>query len=61
MKLIAIRETREEREQRKAHALLDSVFIIYYFHKPDGLRFEPTLQHILALPKGITKLGQELP
>jgi len=61
MKLIAIPESREERKEREAHALIDSVFTIYHLHKPDGPRFEPTLQYLSALLKGITKLAQELP
>jgi len=34
---------------------------IYYFHKPDGPRFEPTPKGLSAIAKEITKLAQELP
>jgi len=61
MKPIAIPETTEDREEREAHALIDSMFSIYHFHKPDGPRFEPTLQGLSTLAKEITKLAQELP
>ena len=44
MKPIAILETREDREEREAYALIDSMFNIYHFHKPDGPRFELTPQ-----------------
>ena len=61
MKPIHIPETREDIEEREAHALIDSMFSIYHFHKPDGPRFEPTPQGLSALAKEITKLAQELP
>jgi len=61
MKPIAIPETREDREERLAHALIDSMFSIYHFHKPDRPRFVPTLRRLSALAKVITKLAQELP
>jgi len=64
MKPIAIPETREDREDREeqeAHALIDSMFSIYHFHKPDGPRFELTPKGLLALAREITKLAQELP
>jgi len=46
MKPIVIPEPSEEKEEREAHALIDSMFSIYHFHFPDGLGFEPT-------PKGL--------
>jgi len=61
MKPIAIPETREDREEQEAHALIDSMFSIYHFHKPDGPRFEPTPKGLSVLAKEITKLAQELP
>jgi len=64
MKPIAIPETREDmedREEREAHPLIDSMFTICHFHKPEGPRFEPTPKGLLALTKEITKLAQELP
>jgi len=61
MKPITIPESREEREEREAHPLIDSMFSIYHFHKPNGPRFEPTPQGLSALAKEITKLAQELP
>jgi len=60
MKPIAIPETREEKEEREAHTLIDSMFSIYHFHKPNGPRFEPTPQGLSVLAKEITKLAQEL-
>jgi len=36
------REDREDREERESHALIDSMFSIYHFHKPNGPRVEPT-------------------
>jgi len=56
MKPIAILDTREEREEREALALIDSMFSIYYFYKPNGPRCEPTPQGLLALAKEIRKL-----
>jgi len=61
IKPITIPETSEEGEEREAHALIESIFSIYHFHKPNGPRFEPTPQGLLALAKEITKLAQELP
>jgi len=61
MKPIAIPDTREEREEQEALALIDSMFSIYYFHKPNGPRFEPPPQGLSALAKEITKVAQELP
>jgi len=64
MKPIAIPETREDREDREeqeAHALIDSMFSIYHFYKPDGPRFEPTPKGLSALAREIPKLAQELP
>ena len=60
-KPIAIPETSEEREEREVHTLINSMFSIYHFHKPNGPSFEPTPQGLLALAKEITKLVQELP
>jgi len=60
MKPIAIPETKEDREERMAHALIDSMCHIDHFHKPDGPSFEPTPQGVSTLAKQITKLGQEL-
>jgi len=59
-KPIAIPETREDREDRdeqEAHALIDSMFSIYHFHKPDGPRFEPTPKGLSELAREITKLA----
>jgi len=64
MKPIVLPETREDREDREdqeAHALIDSMFSIYHFHKPDGRRFEPTPKGPSELAREITKLAQELP
>jgi len=64
MKPIVLPETREdkeEREEREAHALLNNIFSIYHFHKPNGPIFETTPQGLSALAKEITKLAQELP
>jgi len=61
MKRIPIPETTEDTEEREAHALIDSMFSICHFHKPNGPRFEPTPQGLSALAKKITKLAQELP
>jgi len=61
MKPIAILDTRDEREEQEALALIDSMFSIYHFHKPNGPRFEPTPQGLSALAKEITRLAQELP
>jgi len=61
MKPIAIpesREDREAREERESHALIDSMFSIYHFHKPDAPRFQPTFKGLSALAKEITKLAQ---
>jgi len=57
MKPIAIPDTREERKEQEALALIDSKFSIYYFHELNGPRFEPTLQGLSALAKEITKLA----
>jgi len=51
MKPIAIPETtkdRENRDKQEVHTLIDSIFTIYHFYKPDGPRFEAT-------PKGIKR------
>jgi len=61
IKPIAILDTREEKEEQEALALIDSMFSIYHFHKPNGPRFKPTSQGLSALAKEITKLAQELP
>jgi len=63
MKPIAILETREDSEDRKvreAQGLIDSMFTIYHFHKPDEPEFEPTPKGLSALSKEFSKLGQEL-
>jgi len=61
MKPIGIPETREDKEEREAHALIDSMFSIYHFHKRDGPRFQPTPKGRSALAREITKLAQKLP
>jgi len=61
MKPVVIPETTEERDKRKAHTFIDSIFSIYHFHKPDRPRFKPTPQEPSALYKELTKLAQELP
>jgi len=42
MNQIVIHETREEREKREEHALIDSMYTIYYFYGPHRPRFELT-------------------
>jgi len=54
------RDDREDREEHEAHALIDSMFSIYHFPKPNAPRFEPTPTGQSALAKDITRLAQEL-